>query len=322
MSPPPVSLIHCQRDVGAALEDFLDGRRRNTHSYSMFDATQAALARPTWSVKAPEETELLAKLDSMPKLKDVALVRQGVITGADEVFLIDSGDVPRGEEVLYRPLLPDRMISRFALPLETGRRIFYPYIENIAVTAEQIKSEFPETWNRLANYKGSLSGRASVRKGSQPWWRPDSPRSPLEMLSPKIVVPEVFLVPRFGLDVRGNWVVSHSPFVCARTRDTDDALLFLLTAFLNSSVSAWYIDSNARKFRSQYNKIGVSLLRQVPVPDLTLIPLQIRRRIIAQTNQLSGRPDDFDVEMARALDDLVMRKAFGLTDDEVELVAP
>ena len=137
---PPVSLVRCQRDVGSALEDFLDGRRRNTYSYSMFDAPQASLQRSTWAVQTPDETDLLNRLDAMPKLKDVAVVRQGAITGADEVFIVDVEDVPSGEEPLYQPLLPDRMIGRFSVPVETGRRIFYPYINDDAVTAAPTRS--------------------------------------------------------------------------------------------------------------------------------------------------------------------------------------
>ena len=322
LGPPPVSLIRCQSDVGIALEDFLDDKRRNTYSYSMFNVPQTVLSRSTWSVGAPEEADLLAKLDAMPKLKDVALVRQGVITGADDIFLINVADVPDGEEVLYRPLLPDRMIGRYGLPQESGRRIFYPFINNVAVNSEQIKSDFPQTWSRLEQQKDVLSSRASVQRGGRPWWRPDSPRRPEEVLSPKVVVPEVFLVPRFGLDPLGQWVVSHSPFVCVPSTDGDDALLFMLTAVLNSSVSAWYIDSNARKFRSQYNKLSVALLRNVPIPDLTRIPLRIRRRVIEKANQLCSASDEFDIETARALDQMVMRDVYGLGADEVALVAP
>ena len=57
------------------------------------------------------------------------------------------------------------------------------------------------------------------------WWRPMWPRPPQEMLAPKIVVPEVFLVPRFGFDVSGKWVVSHSPFVYTPRFDDDKDLL-------------------------------------------------------------------------------------------------
>ena len=317
---PPVSLVRCQRDVGLALEDFLDGRRRQTYSYSMFDVPQASLRRSTWAVQTPDETDLTKKLDTMPRLKDVAVVRQGAITGADDVFVVDVKDVPSGEEPLYHPLLPDRMIGRFNVPEETGRRILYPFVNDLPVTSAQVQADFPETWSRLEESRKRLSSRSRVASGQVEWWRPMWPRPPQEMLAPKIVVPEVFLVPRFGFDVSGKWVVSHSPFVYTPRFDDDKDLLLVLTAILNSSVVSWFIDNNARKYRNQYNKLGVSLLRRMPVPDLQMIPLNTLRRVVDLTTTLVNGATDSDRDLALSLDAIVLRDLYGLSNREVALV--
>ena len=318
---PPVSFIRCQRDVGVALEDFLDGRHRQTYSYSIFDAPQSSLQRSTWAVQTRNELDLLKRLNAMPKLKDVAVVRQGAITGADEIFIVDMEEVPSGEEALYQPLLPDRMIGRYSMPKETGRRVLYPFLNNEAVTAEQLEVDFPTTWSRLDECRERLSSRSGVASDTLEWWRPMRPRPPHEMLAPKIVVPEVFLVPRFGFDVTGKWVVSHSPFVYASSWHDDQDLLFVLTAILNSSVASWFIDSNARKYRNQYNKLGVSLLRKVPIPDLGEIPANTLRRVVDLTATLVSGDKDFDRDIAMSLDDLVLSDLYGLTHGEAELVS-
>ena len=322
LTEPPVSLISCQRDVGAALEDFLDGRRRETSSYAMFDTSQQSLDRPTWTVNTPQETDLLSRLEVMPKLKDYAVIRQGMITGSDEVFVLAKEDVPPDEEVLYRPWLPDRMISRFGLPEETGQRVFYPIIDHSPLAEDEIKAEFPETWERLNQYKDVLSLRASVKRGSQQWWRPDWPRKSREMLLPKIVVPELFLVPRFGLDVNGQWVVSHSPYVYVPPKKADETVLFVMVAILNSSVISWFIDLNARKYRSQYNKLGVALLRRVPFPDLSRISLSTLQQIIALSKELVSASSNSNVDLSLQLDQLVLRDCFRLSESETSLVAP
>ena len=321
---PPVSLIRCQRDVGLALEAFLDRERRQTSSYYMYEAAQASLKRSTWSVATPEESDLLAKMESMPRLNQYAVVRQGAITGADSVFIIDMEEVPPDEEVMYRPFLPDRMIGRFALPEETGKRIFYPYVGSDAVTASQLKSDFPKTWDRLSFYRETLSSRSSLRRYGLEWWRPSRPRPPHEMLVPKIVVPEVSLLPRFGLDPSGRWVVSHSPFVRARAEDADGELMPFLAAVLNSSVSAWFIDLNARKYRDGYNKIGVSLLRRLPIPDLHRVPRANLHRVISYVRDLAGTFSftEFNHELASSLDDIVLRDLYFLSDEEIALVKP
>ena len=148
------------------------------------------------------------------------------------------------------------------------------------------------------------------------------PRPPREILAPKIVVPEVFLVPRFGFDVSGKWVVSHSPFVYATKWDDDKDLLFVLTAILNCGVSSWFIDSNARKYRNQYNKLGVALLRRMPIPDLSMIPVNTLRRVVDLTVTLVNGTTEFDRDLALSLDEIVLRDLYGLSDGEIALVTP
>ena len=96
---------------------------------------------------------------------------------------------------------------------------------------------------------------------------PARPKLPNEILVPKIVGPKITLVPRYGLDVTGKWVVSHSPYIRLRSNEQDEDLLLLLTAVMNSSIAAWFIGSNARRFRGGYTEAGVSQLRRMPVPN-------------------------------------------------------
>ena len=320
----PVSLIRCHRDVGLALEAFLDRERPQTASYFIYDAPQESLRRATWSVATPDESSLLARLESMTRLSHYAVVRQGTITGADNVFVIDTVDVPSGEEAVYRPFLPDRMIGRFALPKETGKRVFYPYVGNATVTSSQLESDFPKTWAWLGSQRETLSSRSSWRGSDSEWWRPVWPRPPHEILVPKIVVPELSLLPRFGFDSSGRWVVSHSPFVRARAEYSDQELLLLLTAALNSSVSAWFIDLNARKYRDGYNKIGVSLLQRMPVPNLASVSSASRRWVLDHVRELAGSfsSTEFDHGLASSLDDIVLRDLYFLTEEDIALVKP
>ena len=322
LTEPPVSLIRCLRDVGLALEDFLDGKRRQTYAYSMFDVPQDSLRGPAWSVRTPEENRLLSKLRAMPTLKDLSVVRQGTITGANSVFLIDANEVPSGEEEIYRPFLPDRLIGRFNLPKESGIRVFYPFVGKVGLTEKQLQAEFPATWSRLNAHKAQLASRTRVKSGQVDWWRPIWPRSPQEMLRTKIVVPEVFLIPRFGLDISGNWIVSHSPYIYVRETVRDQHLIFVLTALLNSNVASWFIDVNARKYRDQFNKVSVALLRRMPIPDLSRVSINTLRNVVDITNQLIKEAVDFDRSLALELDDIVLREIYRLSENELKLLVP
>ena len=320
---PPVSVVRCRRDVGLALDDFLDGiLHRQTSSYLIFNARQESLSRATWSVPVPEEAGLLKKLESMPSLNDVAVVRQGAITGADHVFIVDAHEVPQGEEALYRPFLPERMIGRYALPSETGKRVLYPYVDGASVSASRLEKDFPITWQRLNEHKEELSKRSSSPTDPAEWWRPSRPRSPNDILAPKLVGPRVCLIPRFGIDIIGQWIVSHSLIVRPRPGHQDEESLLILAAVLNSSVAAWFIDLNGRKYRSGYNEVAVSLVRRLPIPEFNQIPAPVMQHVIALARNLAGSFEEFDFASLSSLDDIVLRNLYRLEDEELKIVKP
>ena len=145
LAAPPVAVIRCQRNVGMALDDLLENRFIRTSSHAVFRSGQDSLDRPTWSVPLPEEMHLLGKLESMRRLNDFAVVRAGVITGADDVFIVDAHKVPEGEEEIYAPYMPDTSIGQYVLPHETGKRMLYPHIDGVPVEAKRMEREFPAT---------------------------------------------------------------------------------------------------------------------------------------------------------------------------------
>ena len=320
MAPPPVSVIRCQGDVGVALDDFLDSNYVPTPSRAIFKSRQESLDRPTWSVPFPEESRLLAKLEGMHDLKEFAVVRAGIITGADDVFIFDAPQVPPGEEDIYVHHMPDTSIGQYALPEETGKRILYPYIDGVSVGAERMQSEFPVTWGWLNKHRDRLSRRGSAPNAVSDWWRPSRPRVPGQMLSPKVILPKVFLLPRFGIDISGKWMVSHSPIIIPRYGELDETQLFLFAAILNSSVSAWYIDLNGRKFRDGYNEVGVSLLRRFPIPNLSHVPIPVIRRVADNVRRLMDQSQDFDPETASTLDEIVLRDLYRLDLEDIEML--
>ena len=320
LAAPLVSVIRCQRDVGVALDDFLDSNFVRTSSHAIFRSGQDSLHRPTWSVPLPEESQLLSKLEAMRRLSEFAVVQQGVITGADEVYILNASDVPPGEEEIYVPHMPETMIGHYALPDETGKRMLYPYIDGVPVGTEQMKSEFPTTWDWLNKHRRKLSERASAPRDPSEWWRPAWPRVPSDMLSPKIILPRIVLLPRFGLDISGKWIVKQAPVIRSRYGELDHTQLFLLVAILNCSVAAWYMDLNGRKLGHGYNEIGVSLLRRFPIPDLGQVSSLVIRRIADSVYALMDSYLDFDYERASRLDDIVLHDLYRLDPEDMAIL--
>ena len=321
IAEPNVDMARCEGEVPQALQDVVQRRRHRTTSYVVFQQPQEALDGLTWSVRGPEEAQLIRSLETLPTVEDFSLVRQGVISGANPAFVIESADVPRGEESLYRPFLRDRMVRRFAMPSEATQYVFYPYHDGRIPSSSELETDFPATWERLLEHQGELSSRRG-RDQHTDWWLPTRMRNPEEVLTPKIVAPRLFLLPRFTVDLTGTWVPSHSAFLRSRDGKGDEDLLLFMAALLNSSVSAWYIDQNARKFAHGFNELTVSLLRRVPIPDPRLVAGPDIRRVVEIARALVSGAIDLDREVEAKLDDLLLDVVYRMSDAEVHLVRP
>src|SRR6185437_5048708 len=104
----PVLAVKCNELAGIALEEALQERVVQTSSYEVYWSGQPRRTDTTWSFSPPEKLSLQSKLSDLPKLGDTAEIRQGLITGLDDVFILESGALPRGERKIYAPFLPDR----------------------------------------------------------------------------------------------------------------------------------------------------------------------------------------------------------------------
>ena len=94
----------------------------------------------------------------------------------------------------------------------------------------------------------------------------------------------------------------------------------MFAAILNSSVGAWYIDLNGRKFDRGYNEVGVSLLRRFPMPNLNQVSSPLIHNVVNYVSKLMSSYEDFNYENASELDDIVLRDLYRLDSDDVEIL--
>ena len=314
--PPHVTSVRCEREAGVALEEALSVMPRRTANYSIYQSSQEVLQRSTWSVTTPDEAALLDRLETLPNLRSIATVFQGVISGADSVFVVTKAQIPEGEEALYRPLLRDGDIGQFVLPNDAGEYLLYPHISGEDLTAADMEYRFPASWEMLTRNFEDLRRRRGLANPEINWWKPGRMRDPGLMLAPKIVTPEAALIPRFAVDVSGEWIVSHKPVIALAHSTFSADAMYVLTAILNSSVAAWHIDLNARKLNNGYNKIAVALLKGLPVPDLGRGDSRLFRRISYLVRLVIDADHTYSLETIRELDDIVCRELYGLSPKE------
>lgn len=318
LSAPSATIIKCQDDVGHALQDAIEGKRVEGRYYSIYDASQRVFAEPeAWVILPPTEAAIRERMNTLPKLKEFVDVKQGIVTGADDIFIVDAKDAPKDEQgSLFIPLLADREMQGYSVPRRTAKRVFVPFWEGGKIDEKTIRKDFPVTWKYLSNHRKRLESRKSLAAYKKQWWEPMWPREPLSLQRPKLVTPHLIIMPRFALDERGRYAVSRSPFLVARAEADDLDILKMLLAVLNSRACFWHIQRSSHVYSHGYAMLENKTLEMTPVPDISGIGPADSRRLI----ELVDRRRDATVEEEIASCELAIERlacdVYGLTVKE------
>jgi hypothetical protein len=283
-SGPSAVITRCSGFAGHALSSALSGQRESTPFYSVHSVPQDYFHAPNWKVLSPQDFSIHRKLASFVPLQDLLEVAQGMNSGCDEVFFVDRSQIPVGEENIYAPLLRDREMLKFRMPESTEKAAFYPYVGDSLIDEQELQGAFPKTWEYLESHYDQLARRASVRRGQLPWWRPERPRQPKEILRPKIVGPHLMLLPKFSVDVEGKFMVSRSPYLYHS--QNDEEMLLLILGFLNSSIGHWQIVTQSHRYSRGYARLEASTLKTFRVPTPASVPPRHTASIIDAVNSM------------------------------------
>lgn len=312
---PPALVIQCHDMVAHALQDAVEGRYSTNDAYSIYEAEQELFATEDWLVLPPIEAGLRRRLTAHPVVSEFLEIRQGFVTGSDDVFILPATSIPKGEKKIFAPYLHDREIDAYVVPNASDKYVFYPFVDGEKLDERTLRQDFPGTWEYLKGHKKKLEKRGSLVRYKKKWWEPLWPRAPEHLMRPKIVTPHLVLVPRFALDSRGKFAVSHSPFLYPRVSGADEELLKYFVAILNSSACYWHISSHSHKYQNGYTMLEGKTLEKTPVPDPTKVSAADMQRLLRLVD-LRMRQRGLDaVDTQKQLDDFVAH-LYGLTSEE------
>lgn len=312
---PLATIVKAQDLVGRALQDVIDGREVESSFYSIYQTSQDVFKRKNWLILPPTEAEIESKLSRFPALEDYLVIREGMNTGADDIFIIPENKLPSGEESIFAPYLPDQKMELYTVPDKTSMYVFYPFIDARRITESELQNIFPKTWEYLSSNKAQLNARKPVQKGTLDWWMPDRPRQPEHMLRTKIISPHLVIVPRFSIDLHGKYAVSRSPFFFPKISGAEDDFLKFFVAVLNSSACFWFISSHSHLYRGGYAMLERKTLSQIPVPDPTQVPAAQMRRLIGLVDKRLCSNGSIAFDLEKEIDDFVAN-LYGLTEKE------
>ena len=172
-----VQVVQCTDLAGAALEDALQDREVRTPAYEVYWSAQPRRGGDSWEFSVREKIALQSKLARHATLSEVAEVRQGMVTGMDDVFFRPSSAIPKRERAAYLRYLADREIEPYKRISPTQKRyVIYPFRGDDPLGEDDFADLFPQTWAYLLDHRAALSSRRSVLENNGiPWWRENDP---------------------------------------------------------------------------------------------------------------------------------------------------
>jgi hypothetical protein len=289
------------------------------------DKLPEAVAQPTvetlseildmeeWRFQAAELTQLFKKVSQNSRLGQLApfKIRYGLKTGFDEAFIIKT-------DVRDRIMRLDPKSIDVIKPLFRGRDL-RPWIQEtsgdylIFIRRGLILDHYPEIKKHLeqfkdrltprpANWVGTWSGRAS---GSHTWYEHQSMISyETAFEQPKIFWPDISKLPRFSLDLQGNYI-NNSCYMLADVGTQSYKML----ALLQSRVTWFCIKQIAVPLRLRgglwQHQLFSQFIEKLPIPDLTATQDSSLAEIAeAITSKARARYDLHEITRQRFIEDL------------------
>ncbi|HEX7608431.1 MAG TPA: N-6 DNA methylase [Candidatus Cryosericum sp.] len=335
----------------AKVTDLAAWRRDRSATEGDLPATMATFA--AWNFTVGDGAALFEKLSKMPvKLGNVANVFQGIITGADPVFIFENaengsfrsrvdGQEYQLEYSVMRPLCKATDDVRRYEPLRAARSVLFPYEQVgqrlVLMSSSKLAALCPNAWAFLLAHRKTLEDREHGKWKCPEWYGFSRNQNMAEMARPKLISQVLSTRGNVASDLSGDYCflgggTAGGNGICVSSNDTSE-LKFLL-GILNSAVATYFIKQVASGFRSGFFVFAKSSLSKLPLPnpgtggtqEKTMHDEMVRLvdQMLTLHRQLAATGTDREksglqlqiAALDRAIDSLVFR-LYGLSDSDV-----
>jgi hypothetical protein len=221
-----------------------------------------------WNFTIGERTDILKKIHAIPvKLGDIAHIFQGLVTGADKVFIIPGRC---GLETgMTKPFLRTGLLGPFSIPAVSNRIIFpYELIEGKAclIPAEKLKNIYPRAWDYLLTRREELMNREHGKWRRSDWYAYGRSQNLAQMEMPKLIIQVTAQKPTVLYDDHGLYMTGggSGPFYGIRPKDPSFPIKYLI-GIINSSLFGWIIRSQSTNLRGGYIKFSKQYIETAPI---------------------------------------------------------
>ena len=237
----------------------------------------------------PEYKKVIDKIKNRSNflLKDLLNVNQGIVTGADKVFIFDKFE-EKFKDYL-KPFYKNKDIGKYSV---TEKPPFWiMYIDKNKKIDETI-------FNYLLQFKDSLSTRREVVKNSINWWEIQWARDEDIFLKPKIVVRQRCKTNNFGYSEKEFYGSADIYYLTKKNEDTN---LFYILGYLNSTVFLYWFKYIGKQKGKNYEFYSTPL-KESPIyytnnkKELLYIETLVKKQIESFNEKIQEEIDSYFIK--------------------------
>jgi methylase of polypeptide subunit release factors len=267
-----------------------------------------------WEMLSNNESDWVSKIDMAAKnrVEDFFKVKVGIKSTADKVFISDKWEelkTDKPEDELLKDLISQENIEPWNATDNFKLKVLYPHISVNGEKKTIDIEKYPNTKNYFLQHEEKLKSRKYLIEAGRQWFELWVPHRPEQWKYPKLVFPDISLMPRFYFDMGGKIVNGNCYWIVA-TKEEDVEKLLLIQGLANSKLMTKYHDlvfnnklySGRRRYFTQY-------VEKYPLPDFRS---QIANEIVSIVKTLNQSGNKNDIAELETQLEIRIAKSFGV----------
>jgi hypothetical protein len=297
------------------------------------------IGRDEWNFVVGPGGMLLERLHKMPtKLGDVAHIFQGLVTGADKVFILSKINL---ETHLSKPFLLTGDLTPYALAQPSARMLF-PYQmtggKAELIASDEFESRYPKAWAYLMLHRATLMNRERGKWKHAQWYAFGRSQNLTQMEAPKLIIQVTAKRPTVMLDEAGLYMTGggSGPFYGIRPKSGCGTLKYLL-GIMNSALFGMIVKAQSTHLRGGYIKFSKQYIESAPIRPIDFTNpadvamhdkmvmlvermLDLNKRKVAEKNPNILQQIETQLTATDRQIDRLVYELYGLTEEEVGIV--
>jgi adenine-specific DNA-methyltransferase len=249
--------------------------KKKGSGHSIYVPRKFPLVPESWMPISSLDEEFIMKIEAsvnnkkLVRVIDVFNVQQGIRSGRNDVFIIDSNrynDLPPAEKEFFKPVANnDTIRSRLR---NKDLYIWYPYDSNGSILHNEsdLSSKAPNFYNYLSKHKDVLMERA--RKDSTNWWELSEHRAWQTESCPRLFSAEFGNASSFVFDKNGSFVVERGNSWNPKKEHKGNGFYYFYLGLFSSP----FFDRLLRLYSRQlaggnWYDLGKAHTKNIPIPN-------------------------------------------------------